>query len=58
MIDPAVFRVRTPASATRTESQLPLSAIPEHKRLDVPRCGSVQWIHTNCDVHGLERHHG
>ncbi len=27
MIDPAVFRVRTPASATRTESQLPLSAI-------------------------------
>jgi hypothetical protein len=53
-----VFRVGTPASATRTESQLPLSAIPEHKRLDVPRCGSIQWIHTNCHVHGLERHHG
>ena len=30
----------------------------EHKRLDVPRRGSIKWIHTNCDVHGLERYHG
>src|SRR6266566_2748190 len=27
-----------------------------HKRLDVPRCGSIQWIRTDCDLHGLEKH--
>ncbi len=41
-------------SATRTDSQLPLSAIQSTQTLDVPRCGSIQWIYTNCDVHGLE----
>jgi len=31
---------------------------PEHTRLDMPRCGSIQWIQTHCEVHGLERQHG
>jgi len=30
----------------------------KHKRLDVPGCGCIQWIHTDCDVHRLERRHG
>jgi len=30
---------------------------PEHKRMEVPRCSSIEWIYTNCKVRGREKNY-
>jgi len=29
----------------------------EQKRMEVPRCSSIEWIYTNCKVRGREKNY-
>src|SRR6267154_4221683 len=46
--------VSGPSWWTRPREPVTSFGYPRHKRLDAPRCGSIQWIRTDCDPHGLE----